>query len=350
MSVDEQMFWNKNEGAIARPFSIAVNVSCRARSLLLQRALVDFGAEESFSNAVKRINEHYGVDVASSTTRLDVEKHAQAVHEQIDNKILSTVNKSEASDIVGQIDGCMVPVVTPKCEVDSNSDQRKNKNHEWKEARLALARPKGSVDSVYAATLGSIDDAGAKLETVVKASGDGEKTKIHCVGDGAPWIAEQVDKLFGTKATFLLDFFHASEYLAQAATCCNPDAPHTWRHEQQALLKNSQAHDVLKNIQDHLQICTLKESCPALKCFNYLSRRLNQLDYKRAIESDLPIGSGEIESAHRSVIQKRLKIAGAWWTVNNAQNILDLRTIRANGLWDKYWTGFKSSGAACAYG
>jgi len=46
---------------------------------------------------------------------------------------------------------------------------------------------------------------------------------------------------------------------------------------------------------------------------------------------------GEIESAHRYVIQERLKIAGAWWKEDNAQNMLGLRTIRANNDWDDYW-------------
>jgi len=344
------MFWDKNKTVVIRPFSIAANISCRARSLLLQKVLVDLGADESFENAVKKIKEHYGVKVATSTTRLDVEEHARIIHEQINEKKLCAVSKNKASVIIGQSDGSMIPIVTPKNAIDQFDDQRKNKNHEWKEARLVLARAKGSVDSVYAATLGSVDAAGAKLADVVKSAGECEETKIHCVGDGAPWIADQIDQKFGTRAYFLLDFYHVSEYLSQASKCCNPDAPHDWMHKQQALLKNSMAQNVIKNIHDHLEECTLKEDCPALKCFNYLSRRLNQLDYKRAIESDLPIGSGEIESAHRSIVQKRLKIPGAWWTEKNAQNMLDLRTIRANGLWNEYWTNNQPSVGLLASG
>ena len=41
--------------------------------------------------------------------------------------------------------------------------------------------------------------------------------------------------------------------------------------------------------------------------------RKDQLNYKGAIAAGLPIGSGEIESSHRFVIQERLKIPGAWW-------------------------------------
>ena len=335
---------------VARPFSDVAKTKCRARSLLLEKVLVDFGSDESFVGAVEKVKEHYGVYVSSSTTRLDVERHAQAIHDKINKKELLVVPKHEAEVVIGQTDGSMVPMVMKKNENDKSSDQRKNKKHEWKEVRLALAKAKGSVDPIYSATTGSVDDAGEKLAEVVKCAGEGVKTNIHCLGDGAFWIADQVDKMFGSKATFTLDFFHASEYLALAASCCAPNANRDWMHEQQMLLKDSKAQHVLKNIQDHTINCTLKNNCPALKCFNYLSKRLDQLDYKRAIEADLPIGSGEIESAHRSVVQARLKIPGAWWAQNNAQNMLDLRTTRFNGLWDKYWSSFNTTGGAHAYG
>ena len=45
----------------------------------------------------------------------------------------------------------------------------------------------------------------------------------------------------------------------------------------------------------------------------------------------------KIKSIHRYVIQKRLKIAGAWWLEENAENMLALRVNRANNQWDDYW-------------
>ena len=49
--------------------------------------------------------------------------------------------------------------------------------------------------------------------------------------------------------------------------------------------------------------------------YSYLATRKDQLKYAEAIAEGLPIGSGEIESAHRYVAQKRLKLPGAWWLV-----------------------------------
>ena len=47
------------------------------------------------------------------------------------------------------------------------------------------------------------------------------------------------------------------------------------------------------------------------KCLRYIKNRIDKFDYKNAIKNNLPIGSGEIESANKSIVQKRLKIPGA---------------------------------------
>ena len=79
------------------------------------------------------------------------------------------------------------------------------------------------------------------------------------------------------------------------------------------------------------------QDAPVRACYRYISNRPNFLDYQRALAVGLPIGSGAIESAHRYVIQNRLKRAGAWWTLDNLHNMLALRVLRANREWDEYW-------------
>ena len=65
--------------------------------------------------------------------------------------------------------------------------------------------------------------------------------------------------------------------------------------------------------------------------------RPGQFNYQDSLKDDLPIGSGEIESAHGYVIQERLKLSGCWWKLENAMTMLALRVLRANGDWDSYW-------------
>ncbi|MGI9106596.1 MAG: ISKra4-like element ISTvi1 family transposase, partial [Pyrinomonadaceae bacterium] len=77
----------------------------------------------------------------------------------------------------------------------------------------------------------------------------------------------------------------------------------------------------------------------------YLRARLDYLDYAGARERGLPIGSGEIESGNRSVLQARLKISGAWWRAENAEKMMALRVTRANGEWQSYWRGLRQAHA-----
>lgn len=79
------------------------------------------------------------------------------------------------------------------------------------------------------------------------------------------------------------------------------------------------------------------EKAPVRKAHRYLKNRLSQVNYREAIEKKRPIGSGEIESAHRFVVQERLKKAGAWWAPKNIDPMLALRLIRINGQWAAYW-------------
>jgi hypothetical protein len=167
------------------------------------------------------------------------------------------------------------------------------------------------------------------------------------VGDGAPWIADQTKAKFGTQASYLVGFFHVCEYLAAASKTCAPDNPQVWTENQKNLLKNNDHTIVIENLTVHLETEDIQsEKAPVRACHRYLSNRADQLDYKGAIEKGLPIGSGEIESAHRYVIQQRLKLAGAWWKAANVQPMLALRIVSANGDWEKYWHNLSSAVAA----
>ncbi len=85
---------------------------------------------------------------------------------------------------------------------------------------------------------------------------------------------------------------------------------------------------MLKSLKPHLEPENLPdEKAPVRSCYRYLINRPGQFNYQNAIKDDLPIGSGEIESAHRHVIQERLKLSGCWWKLENAMTMLALRVL-----------------------
>lgn len=324
---------------IERPFSERAGVGCRAASLPLQRVLADFGAEVAFGRVPDRLREHYGIAMPVSTIQRITERHAEAIHEQESAREVAA--GTAEGTFIGEIDGSMVPVVEASGEA---GDKRKGKTLCWKEVRLCLAHPQGGATPVFGGHFaGGAEESGRQWARCAAKAGFGPASHLHAVGDGAPWIATQVGARFGARGTFLVDFFHLCEYLGAASKVCAANDPPAWVEQQKTRLKANRADAVLEALAPFVD--TDGGDGPATACDRYLRNRLDQLDYQGALRQDLPIGSGEIESAHRYVVQKRLKLAGAWWTPDHVEAMLALRLNRANGEWEAYWRGLEQQAA-----
>lgn len=71
---------------------------------------------------------------------------------------------------------------------------------------------------------------------------------------------------------------------------------------------------------------------PVRTAHRYLCARQHQLDYPQALKRGLPVGTGMIESAHKQIIQKRLKGPGMAWLTQNADAFIKARAQRATDI------------------
>ena len=310
----------------------------RGCSTLLERRYTDFGADEPFAKVPAKLKEHYGITLPLHLPRTITEKHAHHIKEL--ETLQTECPDHGAAVIIAETDGSMLPIVTimPRQSPDDPADGRKRRSLAWKEARLSLAHPQGSVTPIFHATMGGPQEAGDQMLDCMIRAGGGANSNVHGVGDGAAWIADQFDRVFAEQSCYLIDFMHLTGYLAPAAPRCVTEAHATWLAQQKELMLAGKVTEVLDNLGPHCEPEAIPDKeAPVRVCCRYLSNRPEQFDYPRALGAGLPIGSGEIESAHRYIIQKRLKLAGAWWDRANAQAMLALRTLRANGGWDHYW-------------
>ena len=299
--------------------------------------VTDFGADLAFAQVMDKLVEHYGVVLGESTIRRITEGHAQPIFEtaQLNE---SWPGQTGAETVIAQMDGGMVPIVEPDA---AQKDKRKGKQLQWKEAKICLAHAKGSKTLAYGGTLqGDVAQAGRELFHCARVAGFGSNSRLHAVGDGADWIATQVEEQFGAQGDYLVDFYHVCDYLSAAAKAVTNEtqAAEVWMVEQKDRLKTRRASELMQALRPHLEPTSLDdEDAPVRQCHRYLSHRLHQLDYQSALANDLPIGSGEIESAHRYIVQQRLKRPGSWWRAANAEHMLALRLNRANNRWGEYW-------------
>lgn len=282
------------------------------------------------------MKEHYGITVPHGAAATITYRHAKALTE--DDIVPAIPPKVIPLTLIAEADGSMIPVVqfAPPSEA-AHPDKRKRRTLSWKEARLSLVRRPEEVEPIFSVTLGDPLATGTALKRLTSAAGLNQHTRVHGVGDGAPWIAEQMELQFGAQGRYLIDFYHLCDYLAAAAAACTRDQPVGWLSLQKERLKAGHLDEVMAALDPHREPDTTDGDRPVRDCYRYIANRPGQFDYPGAIAANLPIGSGEVESAHRFVIQKRLKLPGAWWDPANAQAMLNLRSLRANHRWHDYW-------------
>ncbi len=313
----------------------------------LQRAIVDFAADQPFVQARAKLEEHYGFAIGESTIQRITFAHAEAMYEAGREETEFPETPGLSKPIIVETDGGMVPIVEPSCE---EKDKRKGKTLSWREAKLSLAHAQGSRTPVYAGSIeGGVEEAGRRLLSCAVRAGFGANSRVHAVGDGAPWIVGQVEEQFGDQGRYLIDFYHVCEYLAAASEAIGADAARreVWMETQKDALKSGRLDAVLRALSGRCEPPEVDdEHAPARTCHRYLSARADRLNYRQALAEGLPIGSGEIESAHRYVAQQRLKRPGAWWRVEHAEFMLALRINRINGDWDAYWKALAQTSAA----
>lgn len=134
-----------------------------------------------------------------------------------------------------------------------------------------------------------------------------------------------------------MDWFHVMEHLGEFAKeyLGEGKQKESWMNQQKDLLWESKAELVIQNIE---ALPTHKKSIREKKkdLLEYLKSNKERMDYKRYRSMGAGmIGSGPIESAHKTIIQRRMKLSGQRWTKKRAQNLLTLRCTRASGQWNK---------------
>lgn len=214
----------------------------------------------------------------------------------------------------------------------------------WKETKLGRIFPANALyalgneedsrnwirSSNYTGHIGNCHDFFDKFSPKVDLLAD-----FICVGDGAKWIWDWCEINY-PNAPRILDYWHATERMWKFIKLLysSKKQQEDWIAEQEALLWENGTEEIISNIE---QITTrkIKAKEEQKKLLTYLSNNKDKMNYKTYKENGWLVGSGAIESAHRTVIQKRLKLSGQRWTIIGAQQVLNLRVLHKNDNWQR---------------
>ena len=165
--------------------------------------------------------------------------------------------------------------------------------------------------------------------------------------DGHPHqikLIQRVMKRLNVKATIVMDFIHVLEYLWKAAWCFfdkGDDAVESWIEKRAIKILNGQCSQVAKGIRISASKQKISKREAVDKCADYLIKNKTRLAYDTALAEGLPIASGVIEGACRHLINDRLDITGARWSLAGAEAMLKLRSLKSSGDFDEYWSFHK---------
>jgi hypothetical protein len=161
--------------------------------------------------------------------------------------------------------------------------------------------------------------------------------------DGLPHQINLIKKIMNklkVKATIVMDFIHVLEYLWKAAWCLFESGDpkvEAWIDERAIKILNGDCSQVAKGIRLSATKRGLTKREGIDKCANYLLNNKPRLQYGKALAAGFPIASGVIEGACRHLINDRLDITGARWSLVGAEALLKLRSLKSSGDFDKYW-------------
>lgn len=162
------------------------------------------------------------------------------------------------------------------------------------------------------------------------------------ISDGGAGLEDFLDKNFPRTEVIILDFWHAAGYLADLAAAVHPgdeDKRESLRIQWCRLLEQEggactlavlQASDLGDSAAVVEQLQTIRE---------YEGIRLHQMDYPEYQARGWYIGSGTVESACKTVVGQRLKLAGMRWGQDGAHAVCHLRALYRSepGQWQAFW-------------
>jgi hypothetical protein len=334
-----------------RPVNETLGVHGRGMTLALERALCDFGVDESFEKAAAKLKEHYGMEIGRTTVLRVVTKHGQdadlqARFKAMDARFSRAPTGGSEVRMLAEMDGSSVRTgelqpsntgaITPK----RGLPKRKRETH-WRDFRLAFVRPLDdqggqTTEPLFVGGIHDFEEITARALAEAHGLGWTESTFTVRVTDGGHGLREALDAVFPTGQA-VLDRPHLMHHLHEAAQARLGEGPaaqgqvDTWA----ARIGAGHVSDVIQDLRSTPPTATGADRSQQLA--NYLARFADAVHYDAYLRQGLPIGSGEIESAHKGQVQARLKLPGTWWTVDHANRVVALRLLRTNGRWGAYW-------------
>jgi hypothetical protein len=194
----------------------------------------------------------------------------------------------------------------------------------------------------YLAGLYSLVEMGPLLR---KPAGQVGMDQAECwlgLTDGGNGLEDRLVENFPLVEEVMLDFYHPAEKLHGLARLRHPDDDERAEEQARAWCQ------LMKEEGGALLAAVLREwdwpkraglAAAVGEVVGYLERQAHRMEYPEYLAKGWCIGSGAVESACKTVVGQRLKLAGMRWGEDGADALCHLRALYRSekGQWDAFW-------------
>jgi hypothetical protein len=298
----------------------------------LQEKLVLLGSNEVFKAVPQLVESILGIKTSESQVYRICSTASEVLAEEDLNSPSSTLAKLESDaqeQVYGMVDGSML-------FTDAG----------WQESKVgrvfkAIPRqPKGDnlswemIHSEYVAKRGYYEAFVEEFERLLPPQSACQKVFIT---DGARWIGQWLAQAY-PGAVHILDFFHVCEKLAKIAPWADEA---DWLEQMKTHLLGGHQFKVRQSV---LQMKQLPEEEKDV-LLTYLENNEYRMKYNEYRQKGLMIGSGPIESAHRTLLQVRMKRSGQRWSDEGCDKMIKLRVAFRSHKFELITNIFRKSAA-----
>lgn len=168
--------------------------------------------------------------------------------------------------------------------------------------------------------------------------------RVALLADGAPDLWRRLEgvmapEVLGVRRVYrLLDLWHVLEKLGAAARVIDSRLADQMVKRWRFMLLNSDLapYAILGELRlsdcEHVRV---GDQRPVRDAITYLDNNLDLMRYAEARRLGLPVGSGNVEATCKSLVQTRMKRAGARWKQRTGEHIIQLRALALSDRWEQ---------------
>ena len=205
-----------------------------------------------------------------------------------------------------------------------------------------LPKPGVAMKARYVSGLYPLAEMGPLLRKQGAAVGLDKAETWVALSDGGAGLEGFLQTNFPRVEAVILDFYHASEYLAELAKALHPT------DEAATLAQTKSWSRLLRDEGGETMIAVLEEwdwpsrkGLPAVKAevLGYFRNQVHRMDYPAYEANGWYIGSGAVESACKTVVGQRLKGSGMRWGEAGSHAVCHVRALYRSerGQWEAFW-------------